>query len=139
VAQRAATIQEVRDRLGPAFTDPPITDTVVQLYLTDTACLISPAAWGECASTAHAYAAAHCVASSPYAAGIPVPAGMGPLVSGEANGPASRSIAVPSPPDGVGSWWLTGWGRKFIEYRLARWGCGSATLARTSRSARRAC
>jgi hypothetical protein len=139
VAQRAATIQEVRDRLGPAFTDPPITDAIVQLYLDDTACLISPAVWGECASTAHAYAAAHCVASSPYAAGIAVGGGAGPIVAGEANGPASRSFAVPAAGAGDGVWSLTGWGRKFLEYRLARWGCGSATLARTSRSVRRAC
>ena len=139
MAMRYATIAEVRLRLGPSFTDPPITDDVVQLYLDDTKCFIDPSVWGGCASTAHAYAAAHCVASSPSAAGIAVPAGMGALASAEANGPASRSNSIPAPPDGVGSWWLTGWGRKFLEYRAVRHGKGSAVLARTSRTLGRSC
>ena len=139
MAQRPATIQEVRDRLGPAFVDPPITDAVVQMYLDDTACFVYPASWGSCASTAHAYAAAHCVASSPYAATIVAPGGAGPLVASQANGPASRSFAIPAQAVGDAPWSLTAWGRKFLEYRRARHGCGSAVLARTSSSIARAC
>lgn len=139
MAQRYATIAEVRERLGPAFTDPPITDAVVQLYLDDTACFIDPAVWGHCASQAHAYAAAHCVAMSPDAATIPTPPGWGVLETANANGPASRSFGVPDPPPGAGPWWLTGWGRKFLEYRTVRHGKGSAVLARTSRTLARVC
>jgi len=130
VPQRAATIDEVRARLGSSFTDPPITDAVVQLYLDDTACFVS-ASFGQCRSQAHAYAAAHCVASSPAAASIPAPPGFGPLESGNSNGPASRSFVVPAAAEGDGAWSLMGWGRKFLEYRSARAGMGSAVLART--------
>lgn len=131
MAQRAATIDDVRGRLGPAFTDPPITDVVVQLYLEDTACFVS-SVFGDCQSQAHAYAAAHCVAGSSYAATIPKdPAWFG-LLAGEANGPASRSWAVPPQEAGDLPWGLSMWGRRFLEYRRARWGKGSALLARTS-------
>lgn len=133
MAQRAATIAEVRARLGPAtvWLDPPITDAVVQMYLDDTACFIDPATWGACASIAHAYAAAHCVAGSPYAATIAMePEWLG-LLAGEANGPASRSWAVPAQGEGDLPWGSSMWGRKFLEYRRARWGAGSAVLART--------
>ena len=139
MAQRYATIDEVRARLGPAFSDPPITDEVVQLSLDDTACFIDPATWGACASQAHAYAAAHCVATGPYGADIPAPPGFGPLMTAEANGPASRSQSVPAPPAGAGPWWMSGWGRKFLEYRANRHGKGSALVARTTRTLRRAC
>jgi hypothetical protein len=131
VAQRAATIQEVRDRLGPAFVDPPITDAIVQMALDDTACFVDPSAFGACASTAHAYAAAHCVAGSPYAASIALPEGFGALVTAHSNGPASRSFAVPKLADDAGAWGLTYWGRKYLEFRASRWGKGSAVLART--------
>ena len=139
MAQRAATIQEVRDRLGPAFTDPPITDTVVQMALDDTACFIAPSVWGECTSVAHAYAAAHCVALGPYAATITVPAGFGQLLAGAKDGPASYTFSVPKSQDDDGNWSLSAWGRKFIEYRLTRWGKGSAIVARTSATTRRRC
>jgi len=139
VAQRDATIAEVRLRLGPAFTDPPIIDAIVQLYLDDTACFIDPAAWGACASEAHAYAAAHCVASSPYADGIGVGPQAAGVIASEANGPASRSFVVPAQDAGDGPWSLTAWGRKFLEYRRKRHGRGSATLARTGRTLWRAC
>ena len=130
MAQRAATVAEVRLRLGPAFTDPPITDEVVNLYLGDTACFIS-SVFGDCQSQAHAYAAAHCVAMSPYAASIPGQAGWFGLLAGEANGPASRSWAVPAQDAGDLPWSGSMWGRKFLEYRRARWGKGSAVLCRT--------
>ena len=139
MAQLAATILDVRARLGPAFTDPPITDEIVQLYLDDTACFVAPLVFGECASQAHAYAAAHCVASSPYAADIAVAEDMTKIVSANANGPASRSFAVPAQDADDAVWALTYWGRKFLEYRKARWGIGSAVVARTGRTARRRC
>lgn len=133
MAQRAATIAEVRLRLGPdtVWTDPPITDAVVQMYLDDTACFIDPATWGECASRAHAYAAAHCVAGSPYAADIPMQLEWLGLLAGESNGPASRSWAVPTQAEGDLPWNLSMWGRMFLNYRRNRWGMGSAVLART--------
>ena len=135
MAQRAATIEEVRLRLGPAFTDPPITDAVVQMYLDDTACFIAPTAFGECTSQAHAYAAAHCVAASPYSATVAGESEWGALLSGEGDGPSSRSFAVPSPGADDGLWSLTVWGRKYLEYRLARWGKGSAIVTRSPRPA----
>jgi hypothetical protein len=138
MAARAATIQEVRDRLGPVFVDPPITDDVVQLALDDVACLISVAAFGECASQAQSWAAAHCVASSPASWTISVPEGAGAQITSHANGPASRAYSVPTLDDGLG-WTSTLWGRKAWAFILARHGCGSAVLARTSRSIRRAC
>ena len=135
MAQRYATIAEVRLRLGPAFSDPPITDAVVQMYLDDTACFIAPAVWGQCASQAHAYAAAHCIVGSPYAAGLLAPGSASlQLLAGEANGPASRTFSVPGLDDADGVWALTAWGRKFLEYRRTRHGKGSAVLARTARS-----
>jgi hypothetical protein len=138
--QRAATIAEVRARLGSAFTDPPITDDVVQLALDDTACFVAPEVWGACASTAHAYAAAHFVASSPAAGEIEVPAGMGQVLTSAKDGPASYTLAAPpTSSTDEGAWSLTGWGRRFLEYRKVRWGTGSALAARTSATARRAC
>jgi hypothetical protein len=131
MAQRAATVEEVRLRLGPAFTDPPITDAVVQMYLDDTACLIS-SAFADCQSQAHAYAAAHCVAMSPYSATVPGQLEWFAALAGEANGPASRSFSVPTLAEGDAPWAYSMWGRKFLEYRRARWGKGSALLARTS-------
>ena len=139
MASRAATIAEVRARLGPAYTDPPITDDVVQTALDDVACLVSVLAFGDCTSQAQSLAAAACVAGSPYAASIPVPEGFGALVSAHANGPASRSFALPALEAADGDWALTWWGRKFLEFRRARWGLGSAQLARTSLTARPGC
>ncbi len=130
MAQRAATIEEVRLRLGPAFSDPPITDAVVQVCLDDTACFVS-SVFGECQSTAHAYAAAHCVWMSPYSAGIVIPENLGAALSAHANGPASRSFSVPAPDADAGWWSFSSWGRTFLEYRRKRWGKGSAVLCRT--------
>ncbi len=133
MAQRAATIAEVRLRLGPTtiWLDPPITDAVVQMYLDDTACFVS-SVFLDCQSEAHAYAAAHCVAGSPYAQGLSLQAAWFLLVSAHANGPASRSFAVPALEAGDSPWNLSMWGRKFLEYRRQRHGIGSAVLARTS-------
>ncbi len=140
MAQRAATIAEVRLRLGPdtIWTDPPITDAVVQMYLDDTACFVS-SVFGGCQSMAHAYAAAHCVAGSTYAAGILMQDAWLGLLSGQANGPASRSWAVPAQDAGDLPWASSMWGRKFLEYRRKRWGKGSAVLCRTALTGGRPC
>ena len=41
--------------------------------------------------------------------------------------------------DGDAPWAYTAWGRKFLEYRKTRHGKGSAVLARTPSTLRRAC
>jgi len=135
MAQRYATVAEVRAVLGPGFDDPVVTDAQIQSAIDDQVCFIGLAWWGTCASVASKYAAAHCIALSP-AGQQAQGGGQAGLESGNANGPASRSWAI-SPASADDSWWAsTWWGLKFLELRKAKRGTGVLILGATARTAR---
>lgn len=132
--QRYATIDEVRALLPASWTDPPITDSLIQRQLDLGQCVIAPSVWGECASQAHALYAAHKVKLSDEAADQPG-AGQAGVLASEANGPASRSFFVH--PVSVGGSLadaelsMTDCGRAYLEIKRTVLGLGTGIVART--------
>jgi hypothetical protein len=133
MAQRYATVDEVRGLLGPAFDDPAVTDAQIQSVIDDQVCLLGLTAWGACASVGSKYLAAHCIAlMHPEIQG----GGQDGILAGEADGPANRSWAV-SPVGAPDEFWgLTKWGLKYRELRKPVLGVGVLILGATSRTAR---
>lgn len=138
MAQRYATVDEVRTVLGSNFDDPVVTDAQIQSILDDQVCLLGLVPWGDCASVGSKYAAAHCVAMSPEGQGAEG-GGQSGLVSSEADGPASRSFAITSSVADDAFWASTAWGLKYLEFRKAIRGKGVIVLGRTSATARPFC
>ena len=135
MAQRYATVDEVRAALGPAFDAPAVTDAQIQTVLDEQFCLIGLVPWGECASVGSKYAAAHVIALSP--AGKAVPGGgQSGLENANANGPASRSWAVTAAPWSDAWWASSDWGLLYLEYRKPILGQGILILGATARTAR---
>jgi len=111
MAARYANASEVI-AIAPEFTGQ---EAIIDVWLTVAECWIDPSVWGSCASTAHALLAAHMVTTSPVGGTIGGEGdGAGPL-SGESNGPASRSYATPQPSDAELG--LSSYGRLFVSLR----------------------
>jgi hypothetical protein len=133
MAQRYATVAEVRTKLPSSFDAPAVADSEIQGVIDDQVCFLGLAAWGECASVGSKYAAAHVVLVT-----HPELAGGGPNApeSANADGPASRSMAI-SPANADDLWWaLTPCGMQYIELRKPIRGLGALILGATSRTAR---
>ena len=133
MAQRYATVDEVRALLGSAFDAPAVSDEFIQSVLDDQECFLSLDAWGQCASIGSKYAAAHVVSiCNPQVAG----GGQAGLVSSEADGPASRSFAI-TPASAEDSWWAsTCWGNQYLMYRRQILSPGLLILGATARTRR---
>lgn len=133
MAQRYATVAEVRTCLPASFDAPAVTDAEIQGVIDDQACFLGLAAWGTCASTASKHAAAHVMLLKrrELAGG-----GQQGLESGNADGPASRSWAI-SPATADDSWWsATLCGAMYVELRKTVRGVGVLILGVTGRTAR---
>jgi hypothetical protein len=133
MAQRYATVAEVRGLLGSAFDAPAVSDAFIQSTIDDQVCFLGLEAWGDCASIGSKYAAAHVVAiCNPKVPG----GGQSGLVSSEADGPASRSFAI-SPATADDSWWSsTCWGPQYLMFRRQILSPGLLILGATSRTRR---
>jgi hypothetical protein len=133
MAQRYATVAEVRTKLPALFAAPAVEDTEIQSVIDDQACFLGLVPWGDCASVASKYAAAHMV----LLAHPELPeGGQKSPETANANGPASRSMAI-SALEADDLWWgLTPCGVQYLEMRKARLGVGVLVLGVTSRTAR---
>lgn len=136
MAQRAATRDEVCGPLGtPGGVAPALnaaTDPQVDLALETAALTVWPSRWRKLTSKAHAYLAAHILATTPGLGlgegGEELPIEAGPLVSA-ADGPASASWGTTGSTEAgpAGDAWLatTPYGNHFLHLRRAQRGYGS--------------
>jgi len=139
MAQRAATRDDVCGPLGtpggvaPGLND--ATDEQVERAVAEAALLVWPPRWRKLTSDAHAYLAAHILATTP---GLGLEDGedpgdtMGPLVS-EADGPASRSFgalgSTEAVPGSDADYLRTPYGRGYLRLRRAQRGFGSVLVS----------
>lgn len=133
MAQRYATVAEVRTKLPGSFDAPAVSDAEIQNVIDDQRCFLGLAAWGDCASVASKYAAAHVVLLDHRELDGGGPQG---AETANANGPASRSFAVSPVPAEDAYWAQTLCGHQYLELRKARLGVGVAILGVTARTAR---
>lgn len=128
MAQRAALRADV-EAIAPALVA--ATDDQMNTALEVTAHLVAPRRWRSLASTAHAYLAAHWLATTP---GLGLDGGedfedvLGPT-SAMADGPASRSFGQVASTEAVpasdADYLRTPYGRQFLALRRQQRGFGS--------------
>jgi len=133
MARRYATVDEVRTKLPSSFDAPAVTDAEIQGVIDDQVCFLGLVAWGDCASVGSKYAAAHQIlVTHPELPG----GGQNAAETANADGPASRAMAV-SAAAADDLWWaLSPCGLMYLEIRKTIRGLGGIILGATSRTAR---
>lgn len=116
MAQRYATAAEVTGASGVAPELAVLSADVVATWMSIAQAFVGLAEWADRASVGHALISAHLLSLTPEAAAAGVGSIDGILAS-EANGPASRSFAVPAPSADDAAFAGTRYGKLWAELR----------------------